>query len=100
MSSEDKSSQVESFDEKNLEVVTLPADQATGERRRPGRIEHPSRALIPLLRHPTVGFDTDADNEGQQPSDEHRAPRGIVFGVLLSLPIWVLIIVGVLWAVR
>jgi hypothetical protein len=94
MFSEDKSSEVKYFEEEKPEVTTLRAKQATGDRRRPGRIESPSLALISLLRHPTVVIDTDADYHDLRPSE------GIVRGVLLSVPLWAFIISGVFWVVR
>jgi hypothetical protein len=59
-------------------------------RRRPGRPEQVSPALIPLLREPTryvddPGFDSDL-----------LAPaRGLVVGLLLSVPLWALVGLGI-----
>jgi hypothetical protein len=89
----EESSEVESYGEERLEVTTHPAKQATDDRRRPGRNEYPSPALISLLRHPTIVIDTEADDNGLSPS------RGIALGVLLSIPLWAIIITGVLWTI-
>jgi hypothetical protein len=60
------------------------------DQRRPGRLEKVSPALIPLLREPAEcadGLDFD--------SDPLAPARGIVVGLLLSVPLWGLIGLGV-----
>jgi hypothetical protein len=59
----------------------------TAERRRPGRIEEISPALLPLLREPnsinlpiTPAQDNDLDSA-----------RGILFGLLMSAALWICI---------
>jgi hypothetical protein len=58
------------------------------DQRRPGRLEHVSPALIPMLRKP--GQYVDADD-----SDPLAPARGIAVGLLLSAPLWALIGLGV-----
>ena len=91
---ENKSSKVKSIEEQQAELSTLSAKQLTGDRRRPGRIESPNPALISMLRYPTVVIDTGTDYHDLRPLE------GIVVGILLSIPFWTLIVVGVVWAVR
>lgn len=100
MSPEDQSSDVKSSDRSRSEAATLPSELVNGDRRRPGRIERPYPAMISMLRHPSDVIETSANNDDQQQSDDHRVSRGIVVAVFLSLPIWVLIVVGVSWALR
>lgn len=68
------------------ELETGPSTEtkaAVTDRRRPGRMQEISPDLIPLLRSqdqdPTIEFDD---------VDQNAAARGLVFGVLLSAPIW------------
>jgi hypothetical protein len=64
-----------------------PAQAASSDRRRPGRIGNVSPALIPLLRATTV------------PDDDGLAPaRGIMVGLLLSMVLWATI-GGAAWLV-
>ena len=69
------------------EVEAAPETLATvdtTDRRRPGRLESVSPALIPILRRaePEIEFDE---------VDQNSAIRGLFFGLLLSAPIWALI---------
>jgi hypothetical protein len=57
------------------------------DRRRPGRVEHISPTLIPLLREPAQFVDTELDTE----ADTLVAARGIAVAVLLSVPLWGLV---------
>ena len=69
-------------------IVKVTASTLRVERRRPGRIESVSPVLLPLLR------------DGAAPSPDHGERRqydlapvvGIAIGVLISAPIWVLIV--------
>ena len=70
------------------------ADQEVVDRRRPGRLQSVSPGLIAILRHPTV-LD---DPSGKVP--DLGATRGIILGILLAVPLWAIIVVGILWAVR
>ena len=73
---------------------TVPEKQATGDRRRPGRMENVSPALIPVLRQPTLTIDLNTNN------DDFRLSKGIAVGVLLAVPFWALIFAGISLAVR
>jgi hypothetical protein len=75
-------------------------------RRRPGR-KDVSPELIPLLRTPTQGSPNDvgmtveeADFVSDPDDDAGRPARGILFAILLSLPIWSVIAVLVTWMRR
>ena len=57
------------------------------ERRRTGRIANVSPALIPLLR----GSDVLPDSE-EYPDNAMAPARGIVFGVLISVLFWAILI--------
>jgi hypothetical protein len=94
MFSGDQACEVKSSDARKSVAATLPLEQANGDRSRLDRIERPSPTLISILRHPTVVIDTDSDLH------DLRASKGIVRGILLSLPIWVLFIVGISWTLR
>ena len=85
----DTSSQV-----KERQTAEIPVRQGGNERRRPGRIENISPHLIPLLRHPT-GFVEPVPAE-----DNLRLPKGIAVGVLLAIPLWGLIIGGIMMVIR
>jgi hypothetical protein len=94
MSSEDKSSEIVSSDIENPELTTPSEKQTVGDRRRPGRIERPSSALLSLLRYSKGVSDTHAKSDGLRPF------KGIVYGILFMVPIWALIVAGVLWMIR
>jgi hypothetical protein len=61
-------------------------------------------SLIPLLRDPANLNISDEhpvlDEDFTQPDDGLRAPRGIMFGIALSFPLWCLIILGAYFAFR
>jgi len=63
--------------------------QAVGDRRRLGRSANVHPTLISLLRHPTVTVETDLDD------DDIRPAQGLVSAVLLSLPFWLLVGIGI-----
>jgi hypothetical protein len=72
-------------------VATVP------DQRRPGRLDRVSPALIPLLRDPALCVDS-ASSVGTASYDDSdpRAPaRGIVVGLLLSVPLWALFGLGI-----
>jgi hypothetical protein len=94
--------------------VTEPSTVA--DRRRPGRLEWINPALLQLLRGPvpsdTPPVDTMSRELGQsvgtpgQPirsvdihadddTDDLAAGRGIVAGLLLSIPVWAIIALGI-----
>ncbi len=70
-------------------------------RRRLGRNDQVSPHLIPLLRNPTtVNIPAPIPGETDiSPLGDDLAPmRGIMFGVVLSAPLWA-VIAGVVWVV-
>src|SRR5450631_3717553 len=76
------------------DTTSAPSRQVSGDRRRQGRIENISPNLIPLLRQPTVVA------EPTPAGDDLRLPKGIAFGILLAIPLWAAIIVGISLALR
>jgi len=69
--------------------------------RRLGRNDQVSPHLIPLLRDPAaldIPAPPPCETEAP-PLDDHLAPiRGIIFGLVLSVPLWA-VIAGAVWAV-
>ena len=59
------------------------------DRRRPGRSEYVHPALISLFRRPTVATEADLDD------DDLRPAQGLATAVLLSLPFWLLVCIGI-----
>ena len=80
------------------EVTEIEAGSATvtavevTDRRRPGRVENVSPALIPILRSADPESAIEFDEV-----DQAAAVRGLAFGVLLSAPIWVAIAYLGMW---
>ena len=64
------------------------------ERRRPGRIESVSPHLLPLLRDGAAR----SPDHGEHQQNDLTPVVGIAIGVLISIPIWALI-VWVTWRV-
>jgi hypothetical protein len=64
---------------------------AVPDQRRPGRLEQVSPALIPLPCEPAQCADTDQDID----TDPLVPARGIIVGLLLSVPLWALIGLGI-----
>lgn len=62
----------------------INGDAAHGDRRRPGRIETVSPALLPLLRQDRLLEDT-AD---QKDDDDLTAARGIGISVVIGVLLW------------
>ena len=54
------------------------------DRPRPGRMQYANRALIALLRTPSELRITETERD----HDNLATPKGIVAGVLLSIPLW------------
>jgi hypothetical protein len=85
------------------ESETTTSDATIGfSRRRPGRIENEHPPLIPLLRgkggihvddvSPFIA-DAPLDHTSMEQQKDALAPaRGILFGIALSVPIWVALI--------
>ncbi len=68
---------------------------AAADRRRPGRAEV-SQSLLPLLRSSTESHDPplaimDIETRADADEDALAPARGIAFGLLLSVPLWVVI---------
>jgi hypothetical protein len=61
------------------------------DQRRPGRLDRVSPALIPLLRDPAPCVGTASYED----SDPGAPARGIVVGLLLSIPLWTLFGLGI-----
>jgi hypothetical protein len=92
----------------HLIMAPLPTDTLAGsptpvtnlaavqDRRRPGRPDQVSSALIPLLRDPTPSDDTSPlfDDTLSDDDDELAPMRGIAVATLLSVPLWFLIGLG------
>jgi hypothetical protein len=92
----DMTSQVEEREAAAVPAHQAQARQGTADRRRPGRIENISPHLIPLLRQPTVVVEPAP----VLTVDDLRLPKGIAIGVLLAIPLWGLIIGGIMMMVR
>ena len=77
-----------------------PAVSATSQdRRRPGRPDHASPHLIPLLRTPEIeAAAASGALDGLPFEDALRPAQGIALGLALSVPLWAAI-GGIMWAV-
>ncbi|MDT7953430.1 MAG: hypothetical protein RQ966_18160 [Acetobacteraceae bacterium] len=62
-------------------------DVGVSDRRRPGRSSEVSPALIPLLRTNEAATLIDFEED----ADQSAGIRGLLFGILLSVPLWVAI---------
>ena len=65
--------------------------QLEAERRRPGRQMHVAAELLPLLRFrpaPDVEETSDSELSLDQPPDRLSSARGVIIGVLLVVPFW------------
>lgn len=70
------------------------------DRRRPRRLKDASPDLIPLLRNPTgIEIPPDEALAPELPRDELGAAKGIVVGLLLVIPFWLLVAWGIWWAI-
>ena len=83
----------------DTQLATTPADAVIADRRRPGRPNKVSPALIPLLRDPhSAGNALPEDDAfpslealaeiGNVEDDDLNAVRGIGVGPLLATPFW------------
>jgi hypothetical protein len=70
------------------------------DRRRPGRREDVSPHLLPLLRNPaSVEIPPDEGSASLPPRDDRAAAKGLLMALLLAIPLWCLIGLGIWWAV-
>jgi hypothetical protein len=77
--------------------VSVADPAVVTDQRRPGRRAQVNPALIPLLREPTRYVDGTAAVEitaADEDSDARAAGRGMVVGLVLSVPIWAAIGLG------
>jgi hypothetical protein len=84
------------------DVLAAPGviEQATADRRRAGRGETVSPDLIPLLRNPaSLEIPPDDPPAGDRIRDDGGPATGIAMGLLLAIPCWCVIALGVWWAV-
>ena len=80
-------------------MSVLELDAATrsevAERRRPGRLDHVSPELVPLLRGDTP-VPPDAPVQFGEP-DQLRGARGVTLAVAISAALWAAIAYGGSW---
>lgn len=70
------------------------------DRRRRGRPENVSPNLIPLLRNATsLEISPDDAPVTDRVRDDFGPAKGIIAGLLLAIPLWSLIALGVWWIV-
>ncbi len=75
------------------------ASAASKDRRRPGRPDHASPHLIPLLRTAEIEAAAASGATDELPFEDALAPaKGIAIGLGLSVPLWA-VIGGIVWAV-
>ena len=75
------------------------ASTASKDRRRPGRPDHASPHLIPLLRTAEIEAAAAPGATDELPFEDALAPaKGIALGLGLSVPLWA-VIGGIAWAV-
>jgi hypothetical protein len=74
----------------SAETGAVAAPSVAHDRRRAGRVEQVSPALIPLLRDPAHYVDSGLDED----ADPLSRARGVVIGSILSVPLWALMILG------
>ena len=88
------------MDSTQLSVET-DSTEVIADRRRPGRIDNVSPELLPLMRRSDLAaagrsiaaepelIESAGQSEELDPEGDAAAPaRGIVFGLVLSVPIW------------
>ena len=77
----------------------VAASAASKDRRRPGRPDHASPLLIPLLRTAEIEAAAASGTTDELPFEDALAPaKGIAVGLALSVPLWA-VIGGIAWAV-
>jgi hypothetical protein len=82
-------------------VLAAATQAAVDDRRRPGRLGTINQALLPLLREPQTGDAehvgkgrTHADFTAADTSDELAPVRGLLAAVVISVPLWLIVIGG------
>ena len=77
------------------------AGGTAADRRRPARIKDASPDLIPLLRDPTtVAIPPDDAHVAAHMQDELGGAKGIAVGLLLVVPFWCGVALGIWWIFR
>ena len=84
----------------NLDPAPTPAvSVASKDRRRPGRSDHASPHLIPLLRTTEIEEAAVSDAADELPFENALEPvQGLALGLALSVPLWAAI-GGIAWVV-
>lgn len=85
------------------QVSTLPSSDAMEARRRPGRVKTVSPDLVPLLRSPaTTGIREPSSGKAGARLIENDlgTVKGIIFALVLSVPLWAAISAGVWMVIR
>ncbi len=77
-------------------VIAPPPPPVIADRRRPGRVHYAKSTLIELLRQQPSGATNEEADATYETSDSLGPARGILIGILLSLPVWCLVAAG-LW---
>jgi hypothetical protein len=77
-------------------VIAPSPRPATADRRRPGRVACVKPALIDLVRQQPSGATVERADAPQEVSDSLAPARGILLGILIAVPFWCLLAVG-LW---
>jgi hypothetical protein len=74
------------------------AGSTAADRRRPARVKNVSPDLIPLLRDPS-GVEIPGENPpgADKVQDALGAAKGIAFGLLLVIPFWCFVALGIWW---
>lgn len=72
---------------------------ASKDRRRPGRPDHASPQLIPLLRAAEIEAAAASGAADEPPFENALAPiQGIALGLVVSVPLWA-VLGGIAWVV-
>lgn len=80
--------------------MTLDAAHLLTDRRRPGRPQEVSPALLPLIREDMLPSEPQPQRPMEWPEedlehDELSTIRGIMYGVAIALPIWAVLGLGI-----
>jgi hypothetical protein len=77
-------------------VIAPQPPPVVADRRRPGRMHYAQSSLIELLRQKPGDATKEEADATYETSDGLAPARGILVGILLSVPIWCLLAAG-LW---